>query len=850
MSRARKPVYLIQMNHFDPIWRRCWDRRFEYEGRTFASYADLQEAIISDWIRTADRGKTTFVLEQTVSLRKYIERHPEHYGTLRRLARERRIEILAGGEVIPDANMPLGESLVRNLLYGILWAEKTLGIPVNIGCRNDGFGSSAQIPQIFRQCEIRWLPFLNYTAPAGNYWRGLDGSTLYVRPPQARLVLGSNVKLAPCNACKGKGCKTCQDRGFDQNGRVELTDWLADTGNEPFGLISLGGEETLPCMDLEKQVAERTANANAIEYRFGIYQDLLPHIAAELEAVDNPPPERVAAEPDIALSSAGCWVTRIKLKQRNRRAEHTLLAAETLAAWAWLRGEQYPTELLAETWRSLVFTQFHDAITATHIDPAYAELMNLYDWLDADTQAFTARAAHAITRRSAADGHDRPATAFNTLGWTRTAPVSIEIARWPTEWATACDDQGPLPVYGIDRRQDDTAVIHTLGRDVPALGSRGIRLSPATRAAAVETLEGDSIENDRFRITSDEHGIVRIVDKSTGDELIRPDPLYAGELILEHDYGDPWATRRADRHRERLSALTRRSAVRRVPGGYEIIFEGEHPGNPSDFEVVWLTWKQRVLLRDGLPYVEFLTEVDWDTYNRRIRIAFPSTARGDEGDYEIPYGTVRRGRCEPTYEANGVNGDRPAIHWAAPAGEDSRVAIINRGECSYQIEDGTVLVSLLRSPASPWCLHEPQFYRMPLFDGMRDAGKHEFRLAMFPFKGPWQDSDVTQQAWNYNAPLSAVADCTPAVPSMGLGVSAKGTMISTVKRAEDGDALIVRLYEYAGRGEKIELQIREGFVKAQLVNLLERRPSPLPISDRSMQLEMKPFKLVTVRLER
>jgi alpha-mannosidase len=75
-------------------------------------------------------------------------------------------------------------------------------------------------------------------------------------------------------------------------------------------------------------------------------------------------------------------------------------------------------------------------------------------------------------------------------------------------------------------------------------------------------------------------------------------------------------------------------------------------------------------------------------------------------------------------------------------------------------------------------------------------------------------------------------------------------MISTVKRAEDGDALIVRLYEYAGRGEKIELQIREGFVKAQLVNLLERRPSPLPISDRSMQLEMKPFKLVTVRLER
>lgn len=850
MDRQLKPIYLVQMNHFDPIWRRCWDRRFEYEGRIFASYADLQEAIISDWIRTADRGKTTFVLEQAVSLRKYIERHPEHYGTLRRLARERRIEILAGGEVIPDANMPMGESLVRNLLYGILWAEKTLGIPVNIGCRNDGFGSSAQIPQMFRQCEIRWLPFLSYKTPAGNYWRGLDGSTLYVRPPQARLLLGTNVKLAPCNACKGKGCEACQDRGFDQNGHVEVSSWLEDTGSEPFGLISLGGEETLPCMDLEKQVAERAENAEGVEYRFGIYQDLLPHVAAELEAVDNPPPERVALDPDIALSSAGCWVTRIKLKQRNRRAEHALLAAETLAAWAWLRGEQYPTDLLADTWRSLVFTHFHDAITATHIDAAYAELMNLYDWLDADTQAFTARAAHAITKRCTVEGQDRPATVFNTLSWSRTAPVSVEIAGWPTQWATVCDDLGPLPVYGIDRRADDTAVIHTLGRDVPALGSRGIRLSPATRAPAVESLAGESIENDCFRITSDEHGIVSITDKSTGDELIKPEALYAGELILEHDYGDPWATRRADHHRERLSPLTRRSAVRRVAGGCEIILEGQHPGNPTDFEVVWLTWRQRVLLRDGLPYVEFVTEVDWDTYNRRIRIGFPTAARGDHGDYEIPYGTIRRGRYEPTYEANGVNGDWPAIHWAAPAGNNTRVAIINRGECSYRIEDGTVLVSLLRSPGSPWCLHEPQFYRMPLFDGMRDAGKHEFRLAMFPFKGPWQDSGVTQQAWSYNAPLPAVADCTPAVPSMGLGLSAKGTMISTVKRAEDGDALIVRLYEYAGQGETTALHIPEGFSKAQLVNLLERQPSPLPVNDHSVQIEMKPFKLVTVRVEK
>ena len=190
---------------------------------------------------------------------------------------------------------------------------------------------------------------------------------------------------------------------------------------------------------------------------------------------------------------------------------------------------------------------------------------------------------------------------FNTLSWDRTGPVGIELVGWPADWATARDDRGPLPVYDVEHRPDGTTVICTLGRDVPALGTGIFDPSPATRQPGIENLDGEPIENERFRITSDEHGIISMVDKLNGEELIDPAPFRGGELILEHDYGDPWATRRPDHHRERLGPLTRRSAVRRVPGGCEIVFEGKHPGNPSDSEVVWLTWRQRVLLRDGLP---------------------------------------------------------------------------------------------------------------------------------------------------------------------------------------------------------------------------------------------------------
>lgn len=856
MSDTPRTIFVVPMNHFDPIWRRCWDRRFEWNGNTYASYADIEQAVIDDWLTVAERSDATFVLEQTVSLRKYLERRPERLETLRRLAQAGRFEVLASGEVIPDSNMPIGESGVRNLLLGILWAERTLGVPVTTGCRCDGFGSSAQGPQVFRQCEIAWLPFLSYRVPDGDYWRGLDGTTLYVRPPAARLLLGSNVKLAPCPSCHGSGCDACLGRGFVQNGRVEMTTWLEELGDEPCGVMQLGGEETLPCMDLPEQMAQRNAETPGLAYRFGTYKDIAAAFKADIDRVDAPPPERISRDPDAALSSSGCWVTRIRLKQRNRRAEHTLLAAETLAALAWAGGETYPTEPLTDAWRTLVFTHFHDALPATHVDPAYDELMAMYDDVDRTAADVATRSASALSRSSAPStpatkaGAARSCAVFNTLSWPRTAPVEIVVDTWSSPWAAARDDDGDLPVYDVRHGADGRTTVQVLARNVPAFGGRSLRLEPCDAVPAVEQVAGDMIETDAFRVASNAVGVTSIVDKRTGRELIDYAHYYAGELILEGDYGDPWATRSPNRRRERLNCFGRRTAVRRIPGGAEIVFSGTHPGNFHDFEVNWLAWTQRVILRDGLPYVEFDTEVDWDTHNRRLRIAFPTTTHTDDGDYEIPYGTLRRRRYDVcTYHPNGVNGDWPVTHWAAPASKTGSVAVINRGECSYRVEGGNVLVSLLRSPTTPWCMYEPNFYRMPLFDGMRDSGVHRFGLALYPFDALWSAADVTQQAWSYNAPLVARADATPAGEPR-LRLEATGTMISTLKRAEEGDALIVRLYEYAGRGEAVLLDVPPGFSRAAQVNLLERRAESLPVRSGRVRVQVGAFKLVTIRLER
>jgi alpha-mannosidase len=299
-----------------------------------------------------------------------------------------------------------------------------------------------------------------------------------------------------------------------------------------------------------------------------------------------------------------------------------------------------------------------------------------------------------------------------------------------------------------------------------------------------------------------------------------------------------------------MSCFGKRVAVRKRGPVSEIVFEGQHPCNFHDFEVNWLTWRQRVIVADGLPYVEFVTEVDWDTHNRRLRIAFPTSTHTDDGDYEVPYGTIRRKRYDVrSYHPNGVNGDWPVTHWAAPASDKGSVAVLNRGECSYRIEGGNVLVSLLRSPTTPWCLYEPAYYRMPLFDGMRDSGKHSFSLALYPYVGDWRYTGVTEQAWGYNVPFVTACDRSAGRP-MGISLKASGSMISTVKSAEDGEALVLRIFEYAGRGETVKLTLPQGYETVRRTNMLERAGGPLPASGGSCEIEMAPFKIVTLRLEK
>ena len=141
-------------------------------------------------------------------------------------------------------------------------------------------------------------------------------------------------------------------------------------------------------------------------------------------------------------------------------------------------------------------------------------------------------------------------------------------------------------------------------------------------------------------------------------------------------------------------------------------------------------------------------------------------------------------------------------------------------------------MTLLRSPRWP--------------DPEADIGHHDLSFAIQPHRGGWQDAGVTAQALCFNAPL-LLGD--PTVESHSwLSTDTPGLVIDTVKRAEDGDDLIVRLYEAHGARGVGRLRLGIPFADAWFANLLEDRLMPAAGDGDEIVVPFRPFEIVTLAL--
>ena len=847
-----KPVYVVQHNHFDPTWRRCWDRTFDFRGKRYRSYADVEERVIDLWLENAKKG-LGFSEGQSVVFRKYLERNPERYEEMRDLVERGIIDLTIAGETVSDTNMPSGETLLRNLILGQLYFEDTFDVISHVGWLEDAFGQSAQIPQMFRGIECKLALKLCYKRVPGEYWKGLDGSVIFVG--DAPLVHGAGhcIKTGPCFECNGVGCEACSHTGFAVQGDLpeELINRVLDfdySAADPCGMFLAGGEEAVPNLQLPELV-EQAKIRTGTNFQFGGFKEVAEHMADIINKVDDPN-VTVSSEIEGNPSMTGCYVSRIKIKQEMRRIENMVNTAERWAAVAHLMGAEYPIGCLTQAWRTVVFIGFHDALTCSHIDQAYFELLDMLADAEHEASHVLEDSLDFIDQKIESDPDNEYLMLYNSESWDRSEPVTVILTGISGCPAVKDASGNDIDVLDISAEGENVSVTF-LSPQIPALGYSAVEIIPDVRPLDHGDINAGpgEVENEFFKVKVSSKGIESIIDKRTNQEILDTSKYLANELILEEDKGHPWGATQNASFEEGLAQYTTGVKIRKADNTSEIMLTGQYKGSDENTQI--LSWRQSVKIYKGVDRIDFNTKIDWDTAHRRIRVAFPTNIKTDEATYSIPYGALKRSKYEPDPNPPFNNGDWPVVNWVDvyDEKENQGVALINTGTPSHKVLDGVIFMSVLRSPADPWYLNEPEYYECPDFDGARDTGRHEFNYSLIPHAGDYNAASIEKRGREINNPLVIRQLAYAGEGELGLTHSfmkfdaTDNVIITAIKKAERDDSLIVRLVETSGKPGEASISIDGAGDSISTVNFIERHPEPV-----SGKIKLAPFKIVTVEL--
>jgi len=178
-----------------------------------------------------------------------------------------------------------------------------------------------------------------------------------------------------------------------------------------------------------------------------------------------------------------------------------------------------------------------------------------------------------------------------------------------------------------------------------------------------------------------------------------------------------------------------------------------------------------------------------------------------------------------------------AQRWADLGDGDYGVALFNDCKYGYDIRGSVMRLSLLRGPTHP--------------DPTADLGDHQFIYALMPHPGDFRKAGVIDAAEDLNSSLlPAHGDLAAGSSRSLIGIDTRQVIVEAIKRAEDSDAVVVRLYEAWGRSCTARVLTTLPARRAHRCDLLERNVEEIEVQDGQIELELSPFKIVTLKLER
>jgi alpha-mannosidase len=353
--------------------------------------------------------------------------------------------------------------------------------------------------------------------------------------------------------------------------------------------------------------------------------------------------------------------------------------------------------------------------------------------------------------------------------------------------------------------------------------------SPAAGAGSL-VARPELLENEYLRIELDRAGdITRILDKANGREVL-PAGGVAGQFQAFEDRPVDWDAWDVDIfYDDKMWTSEPASSVRVVePGPLRATLEVRRRILHSDYV-------QRISLARGSRQIDFVTVIDWRERHILLKAAFPLDVLSPVATYEIQWGNVQRATHRNT-SWDWARFESCAQKWVDLSEGGYGASLLNDCKYGHDIRDNIMRLSLLRSPTMP--------------DPEADQGEQRFAYSLLPHAGGWDETTIAA-AYALNDPI-IIATGGSNVAGKALqpiiSVDQPNIVIETIKQAEDGNGVIVRLYE--SQRQRGEITLAAGFALegAWRANLLEENQAPLHVSGNKVSLFVKPYQVVTLRL--
>ncbi len=790
--------------HIDVAWLWTLAHTRRKAQRTFRTALDLMDQFPAFHFTQSQPQLYQFIKED----------EPALFEAIREQVKAGRWEPIGGTWVEMDCNITGPESLARQFLLGRGFFREHFGKGADtpVLWLPDVFGYAWSLPQLiklagmdyFFTIKIGWnkinaMPFDSF------WWQGLDGTKVL-----------THFSTTPSPPWEGNpDLRNTPTYNAELNAFAALGTWVKLKHKESqrtmlmsYGMGDGGGG---PTREMNENARELAAFPGLPKVKQGTVREFFERL--ERESGDRLPTWNGELYLEI---HRGTYTSQSRTKRDNRKAEFLLHDAEFLAAWAARLDTNYayPRDTFTRCWQTVCLNQFHDIIPGSSINPVYAESRQQYAEVQRLGSAARDEALAVVAQHVGGDvvvvnptGFEREDLAF----WAGASPEDAMLADVCTQ-----------PVYGG---------VLIGGLSVPAFDAvtmaRGEPLVPNPREYPL-VAEPMLLENKLLRVEFNAAGdITRIYEKQADREVLAAGAVANQWQAFEDRpiYWDAWDVDIF--YEEKMYLAEPATSVRVVEAGpLRATLEVRRRILNSEYV-------QRISLTYNSPVLQFDTWIDWRERHIFLKAAFPVDILSPVATHEIQWGSIQR----PTHRNTSWDWARfetAAQKWVDLSEDNFGVALLNDCKYGHDIHDNVIRISLLRSPTEP--------------DPEADQGEHRFTYSLFPHRRA-RPGYIGRYAYQLNDPLIVRRGDGGDTPEEDAFLQpAPDVIVETVKAAEDGRGTIVRLYEPNRARHYTTLRFGFDVREAWITNLLEEDQEQLKVNGHEVELYLRPFQIVTLRV--